>query len=959
MADIVRSIKQSLYSGEFKDTTGLAERQEVNADEVARQQKVYHGGGAGPIRFFRTANGEAYGFTVGGKIYYDPRIATSETLVHEYAHLWASALRAGNPKEWANVVGLMKGTSVWEDVKRRYPELKTDDDIADEVLAQYSGKRGAEKLREEARKIAEGNGGVLEKAEAISALEKVKKALSAFWKGVCDMLHIHFTSAEEVADRVMKDLLDGVDPRKFGKGDGLRLQEDAETAEIVANAKADGTYMKAPNGEPSKLSPRQWAQVRTKAFKEWFGDWEKAARIEKLRKSEPVEITGKEIAPSEDLKEYKKNALEYGKSLRGAYTNEDTGEVIDLTGGNKRGGIREILQHDYKDREHLQSIAAIPQIIEKSVFVDELPNEDRQHYPDVKSFRYYVCGLKIGGTDYTVKAVVAEQNNGNRYYDHRLTDIEKGKLLSIVPTIQKAGIDGSLPNSAYKDKRLISILQTNSSKVVDENGEPRVVYHQTNSTVWINRETGENYEDLNWQDKDYWQNEASQEEWEDAWEEQDFYTFDNTSHGRRSVEMPAFFFAPEYDEYHEYGDRTIAAFLNIKNPAINPDIENRGVYDDAGEKAMQKLIGQGYDGFIREYDRTIEEINAFYPNQIKSAEENVGTFDANNNDIRYQFVGERGAEVADRAEEVTTRLDNLSIARNMEEAKKDAKTIKLATGWERGADGKWRYEIPDIEYVPSGDANWKKVLARQPWAKELEELADRIFDEEKLSGKEMTRFDELCKENDELYKTYKESDVKYLDDYAPNDALYKAYPELKQTRVEFVNNPSLGWSGKYSRKDNTIFINGSSDFSYRSTLAHEIQHAIQDIEGFAEGGNTESVRSQIQRIIDDEQDASDYAKQQLKKYATLHMHAARLEAYKLFVKSDQQFFRDKAQDYYWDAMNELDNMDDSKLVNEYPDDKTAKEIAESGYHVDEAIKELKRLGDECKDEIPEGNMDAL
>ena len=45
------------------------------------------------VRFFRTPGGEAYGFTVGGKIYLDPRIATSETPVHEYAHLWAEALR--------------------------------------------------------------------------------------------------------------------------------------------------------------------------------------------------------------------------------------------------------------------------------------------------------------------------------------------------------------------------------------------------------------------------------------------------------------------------------------------------------------------------------------------------------------------------------------------------------------------------------------------------------------------------------------------------------------------------------------------------------------------------------------------------------------------------------------------------------------------------------------------------
>lgn len=123
------------------------------------------------VRFFRTAKGEAYGFTVGGKIYVDPKIANTETPIHEYAHLWAAALRGQNPKEWQNIVELMKGTSVWDEVKKRYPELNTDDDIADEVLATYSGRRGAERLREEQRKIAGGKGGVFEKAEAISAGE--------------------------------------------------------------------------------------------------------------------------------------------------------------------------------------------------------------------------------------------------------------------------------------------------------------------------------------------------------------------------------------------------------------------------------------------------------------------------------------------------------------------------------------------------------------------------------------------------------------------------------------------------------------------------------------------------------------------------------------------------------------------------------------------------------------------
>lgn len=190
----------------------------------------------------------------------------------------------------------------------------------------------------------------------------------------------------------------------------------------------------------------------------------KEERIEKLRESKPVEITGEEITPSDDLKQYKRNALEYGKKLRGVYTNEDTGEQIELTGGNRRGGLREILQHDYKDKEHLQSIAAIPQIIEKAIFIDELPNEDRKNYPGVRAFRYYVCGLKIADVDYTVKAVIAEQNNGERYYDHKLTKIEKGKLLSIIPTIQKAGMDSDLPRSVGKDSRLLSILQVKDEK---------------------------------------------------------------------------------------------------------------------------------------------------------------------------------------------------------------------------------------------------------------------------------------------------------------------------------------------------------------------------------------------------------------------------------------------------------------------------------------------------------------
>ncbi len=47
-----------------------------------------------------------------------------------------------------------------------------------------------------------------------------------------------------------------------------------EKAAIKKKAKADGTFMKAPNGAETNLTEDQWLSVRTEAFKRWFGDWE-------------------------------------------------------------------------------------------------------------------------------------------------------------------------------------------------------------------------------------------------------------------------------------------------------------------------------------------------------------------------------------------------------------------------------------------------------------------------------------------------------------------------------------------------------------------------------------------------------------------------------------------------------------------------------------------------------------
>ncbi len=74
-------------------------------------------------------------------------------------------------------------------------------------------------MREEARRVADGDGGVFTKAKAIEALEKVKETIARFWEGVARMFGINrYRSAEELADMAMRDLLDSKNPMKDESG---------------------------------------------------------------------------------------------------------------------------------------------------------------------------------------------------------------------------------------------------------------------------------------------------------------------------------------------------------------------------------------------------------------------------------------------------------------------------------------------------------------------------------------------------------------------------------------------------------------------------------------------------------------------------------------------------------------------------------------------------------------------
>ena len=169
----------------------------------------------GERREFRTKDGEVYGFTVDGKIYLDTKKMKPETPLHEYTHLWSEALKKKNPKEWENVKKLFDDVEgLKEEVQKLYPELEGDA-LYDEMIATYSGREGTKKLEAVVRELAAKNGsGVAESVKEQGFIYKVKEALQKYWKGVADMLHIHFTTAEEVADKVLADWAKGVNPKE-------------------------------------------------------------------------------------------------------------------------------------------------------------------------------------------------------------------------------------------------------------------------------------------------------------------------------------------------------------------------------------------------------------------------------------------------------------------------------------------------------------------------------------------------------------------------------------------------------------------------------------------------------------------------------------------------------------------------------------------------------------------------
>ena len=263
-----------------------------------------------------------------------------------------------------------------------------------------------------------------------------------------------------------------------------------EEQSIIDKAKKNGTFMKAPNGKPTNLTEKQWVQVRTKAFKDWFGEWENPKQIERTI------TTGLEVSSS---RTWLDGSAVVKRDNSYFYINND-GANIEIT----------------KDE-----------------------------------------------------------------YD----DFNKGKTIVL-----------------NKETKVVKELDTNFSKVLDENGEPLVMYHRSDDNISI-------------------------------------FDINKSRHG-------GFWFSKDPNYYVNTKAKlkyTIPVFLNIRTPnVINHELFGAAV--DGDESIEGDIKNTKFDGWITKYEHTPEFYDDEYsesivfamtinPNQVKSAINNTGAFSKDSNDI--------------------------------------------------------------------------------------------------------------------------------------------------------------------------------------------------------------------------------------------------------------------------------------------------------------------------------------
>ncbi len=436
-------------------------------------------------------------------------------------------------------------------------------------------------------------------------------------------------------------------------------------------------WMKAPNGKPTNLTESQWIEVRTPNFKRWFGDWEMLAEA----------YPEHEIFDIDEAYKFARGNLQGGEftSKDGHTATLGRSGIDKMNSGLARGKTG-------NNRLHALAFANVGKLFENSELLEAEPTRDGDS--NIKQYLKFYAPLYMDGRFYVVKITARELYSGNKLYSLEGLDIiEESEYRGQPRGSKENSISADYSDSVKNFVRKIREVKRNVSKVVDENGEPKVVYHGSpyyGFTIFKNESYFTAQKNYAARYKKGGNNSGIYDVFLDIKN-----PFDTRSKREREI------FEKEF--YRKWGN--------------GAPLTERGLPDWTDGSDLLEFIeekGYNYDGIILDegadggYGETVSFRGESYvplnSTQIKSAEDNIGTY-SENPDIRWRIDDDEALGrikslssadiegIMDEAERVVS--DNLKESKGRSAARVEADREKYIrdnmSKWEEGGDEDFRY----------------------------------------------------------------------------------------------------------------------------------------------------------------------------------------------------------------------------------------------------------------------------
>lgn len=423
-----------------------------------------------------------------------------------------------------------------------------------------------------------------------------------------------------------------------------------EMDEIKQKAIADGTFMKAPNGNPTNLTERQWVQVRTKAFKDWFGDWQNDPK----NASKVVDENGEPLVVYHGSNEYGFKVFDPSKSddkislfassskwIASTYTSfkplENTLVRKALLKGN---AIDLIKNEDWKSLEKLIN----------SVIDINLPRPEEFGYPmsydgnekvldEVLAIQKELDNPNLTEEEQSSLLADLTKAEDKYYYSGNYTFRVKQRIIRGKNNIE-ISIDDSYDkefNSSYYNEGGV-IFRGSPEELIDALTFDTKVYDlflNIKNPLTLDNQVNEYGHANNWNNLDF-APAAKEVQNRTLWGEATIGTHKET----KTRDVAA------YAKEHGY-DGVI--FKQIADKGGYPGYQSLNPMTDADLLYADTHIGE--DSYDATYRLKSDIFISFNSNQIKSATDNVGTFSRTNNDVTayatpqgevYGFVDKEG-----------------------------------------------------------------------------------------------------------------------------------------------------------------------------------------------------------------------------------------------------------------------------------------------------------------------------